>query len=287
MGCAADRADCALKHAEDTIAAGGQSDDAEAGATAKPADKALPENSEVYGQWYSHVVRDWDKRRDEIARFYQFNADQFKASEKALDEYSDRLAKTLAGYEADIKAYRHSLGRNQEMSAEPGTDDIPNRSARMSKRLANPTGEPGVSNYVSTTPSDWRGDTEALEKSFEQAVTSVATPEQLKAGVIPESPSEIKKIDTAVIWLLIIGGACLVVGLFTRLSSVVLALFLGSVIASQPPWVAGSVTTVFNYQLVEFLALLLLASSHVGRWAGLDFFIHHVLLRPFRGKNRV
>jgi hypothetical protein len=63
---------------------------------------------------------------------------------------------------------------------------------------------------------------------------------------------------------------------------VVLAIFLGSVIASQPPWVAGALTTVFNYQAVEFVALLVLASSRVGRWGGLDFFIHHLFLRPFR-----
>ena len=78
--------------------------------------------------------------------------------------------------------------------------------------------------------------------------------------------------------VMVIGA--LVAGLFTRLSALALALFLISVIASQPPWIAGTTSTYF--QGVECVALLVLATSHVGRWGGLDFFIHHLFLRPFR-----
>ena len=74
----------------------------------------------------------------------------------------------------------------------------------------------------------------------------------------------------------------LVIGLFTRLSAVVLALFLLSIILSQPAWLSGTVDT-YN-QTVECIALLVLASSHVGRWAGLDFFVHHLFLKPFRSR---
>ncbi len=104
--------------------------------------------------------------------------------------------------------------------------------------------------------------------------------EQLKRGPMAEVRSELKKIDTAIVWLLIIGGGLLMVGLFTRLSALALALFLIAVMATQPPWVAGTVETY--YQGVECVALLALATSPVGRWAGLDFFVHYVLLRPFR-----
>ncbi len=97
-----------------------------------------------------------------------------------------------------------------------------------------------------------------------------------------EVRSELKKIDTAIVWLLIVGGGLLMIGLFTRLSALALALFLMTVMATQPPWVPGAVTTVLNYQSVELVSLLALATSPVGRWAGLDFFVHYVLLRPFR-----
>ena len=64
----------------------------------------------------------------------------------------------------------------------------------------------------------------------------------------------------------------MILGLFTRLASLVGALFLLSVMATQPPWVAGANTTYFFYQLVEVAALLLLAATSAGRWAGLDGF---------------
>jgi uncharacterized membrane protein YphA (DoxX/SURF4 family) len=62
-------------------------------------------------------------------------------------------------------------------------------------------------------------------------------------------------------------------GLFTRVAAVVGALFLLSVMASQPPWVAGANAMFFYYQLVEFAALIYLAAIGAGQWAGLDFII--------------
>ena len=70
----------------------------------------------------------------------------------------------------------------------------------------------------------------------------------------------------------------MLIGLFTRLSAIALAIFLLSVIASQPPWIPGTIPT-YNH-VVECIALLVLATTPVGRWAGLDFFIHHPLFRP-------
>ena len=50
-----------------------------------------------------------------------------------------------------------------------------------------------------------------------------------------------------------------------------------SVIASQPPWLAESVTTM--PQCIEFAALLVLAGTGAGRWAGLDYFTYALFHR--------
>jgi uncharacterized membrane protein YphA (DoxX/SURF4 family) len=71
-------------------------------------------------------------------------------------------------------------------------------------------------------------------------------------------------------------GVCLLLGFFTRLASLVGIGFLCSVIASQPPWVAGSNTDVFLYQLVECAALAVLIVTAAGRWFGLDFFSYAI-----------
>jgi uncharacterized membrane protein YphA (DoxX/SURF4 family) len=67
-------------------------------------------------------------------------------------------------------------------------------------------------------------------------------------------------------------GVLLLLGLFTRLACLAGALFLASVVMMQPFWVSDTAPT-FNQQ-VEMFALLTLATTPVGRWAGLDFFVH-------------
>ena len=58
---------------------------------------------------------------------------------------------------------------------------------------------------------------------------------------------------------------------------VVGALFLLSVIASQPPWLAESAPTM--PQCIEFASLLVLAGTGAGRWAGLDYFTYALFHR--------
>ena len=266
---------------DDSVAAGGQSPAAEEGGAEAPVKaKPKPEESRVYGKWYAQVVKDWNNRAVDIGNFYKFSGDQKQASQKTLDEYAAKLAAVLAGYESDIKTYRHALERNQELADAPGANQIPNRQARLVKREVAPTGEPAAS--IDSTPAQWRADVESLQAALEKGVAGLANDDQLRAGPPPEETTKLKEMATRLMWVLLVGGALLVVGLFTRTAALVLAIFLASVIASQPPWVAGTVETYS--QGIEFVALLVLGTSHVGRWGGLDFFVHHVLLRPFRSK---
>ena len=79
-------------------------------------------------------------------------------------------------------------------------------------------------------------------------------------------------------------GLLLLVGLFTRLACVAGAAFLLSVVMMQPFWVSETAPT-FN-QYVEMFALLTLATTRVGRWAGLDFFLAQLFDRSSsKGKN--
>jgi uncharacterized membrane protein YphA (DoxX/SURF4 family) len=104
------------------------------------------------------------------------------------------------------------------------------------------------------------------------------TADQRKLGEQPPDTAKLHKIDTVVSWLVLATGACLIVGLFTRLAALAGAAFLLSVICSQPPWIAESVPTYSH--VIECLALLTLATTTVGRWGGLDYFIH-LLVKPF------
>jgi uncharacterized membrane protein YphA (DoxX/SURF4 family) len=234
--------------------------------------------SPVYGKWYQQIVRDWSQRRQDIANYYRFTDEQNKTSEKVLAHYRDELISLLHGVETDIAAYRHELYRNGQMATQPGAEEIPNERERLAQREQNPLGEPGLS--VGSAAADWRSDAEALEAAWQNDVMGLRSLDQVKLGPMPEVKTDLKKIDAAITWLLIVGGGLLMIGLFTRLSALALGLFLLAVIATQPPWIASPMPPY--YQGVECVALLALATSPVGRWAGLDFFVHHVLLRPFR-----
>jgi uncharacterized membrane protein YphA (DoxX/SURF4 family) len=112
-------------------------------------------------------------------------------------------------------------------------------------------------------------------------ITAAAlTDEQKKAGPVPEPPSPprpTEKIDKVTMWMQAILGGFLLIGLFTRLSSVALAGFLLQVVlivpalpsASPPPGEMGHYLYV-DMHVIEMVALLVLAAVPTGKWFGLD-----------------
>jgi len=83
-------------------------------------------------------------------------------------------------------------------------------------------------------------------------------------------------------------GACLILGLFTRLNCLGGALLLLSFYLAVPP--LPGVAEAFraegypyvNKNIVEMLALLTLMTTRSGRWAGVDALLYY--LNPFRRK---
>jgi uncharacterized membrane protein YphA (DoxX/SURF4 family) len=131
--------------------------------------------------------------------------------------------------------------------------------------------------------------TKAMKKDVEEAAK--LTPEQLKLGPVPEPPKParlIDKLDTLTMWMQAVLGGFLLIGLWTRLSSLVLAGFLAQVVLLAPalPWVSPPPGTVGHYlyvdmHAIEFVALMALATIPTGRWFGLD-----ALFCRARGKTR-
>jgi uncharacterized membrane protein YphA (DoxX/SURF4 family) len=120
--------------------------------------------------------------------------------------------------------------------------------------------------------------TKAMRKDLEE--NAKLTPEQLKLGSVAEPavpPRIIDKLDTLTMWMQAVFGGFLLIGLCTRLSSLVLAGFLLQVVILTPalPWVSPPPGTVGHYlyvdmHVIEMVALLALAAIPTGRWFGLD-----------------
>ncbi|MEP0844190.1 MAG: DoxX family protein [Phycisphaerae bacterium] len=88
--------------------------------------------------------------------------------------------------------------------------------------------------------------------------------------------------DMAMMVGLTVIGACLILGLFTRLASLGGAVMLLMFYLAMPPFPGAHVPEsaaeghylFVNKNLIEMLALLMIATSRVGRWFGLDALIH-------------
>lgn len=117
--------------------------------------------------------------------------------------------------------------------------------------------------------------------AFEGQINALATEDQIKAAgsatplvakrQFDQPYSVLKLINLIIPWFDTIIGVLLILGLFTRVASGAAALFLLSVILTQPPWIPGTAPTYFY--AIELAALLVLFATCAGRIGGLDFFL--------------
>jgi uncharacterized membrane protein YphA (DoxX/SURF4 family) len=110
-------------------------------------------------------------------------------------------------------------------------------------------------------------------------------------------PEDVKQsrgqlMDKVTMWFLVVVGACLMAGLFTRLICVLAAGFLVVTYLAYPPfpWYPLPPNTegnpVFvNKNVIEFFALLVVAAFPTGRWMGLDALIARMMGRRYADAN--
>jgi len=137
-----------------------------------------------------------------------------------------------------------------------------------------------------------------LTQPFKDALQSVLTDDQ-KKGFMPEtiSPSmadwsRLQWIDWITRWGLVVVGAGLLLGLFTRTACVGGAIFLLLLYLSVPPfpWLPEPTRVEGHYyyvnkNLIEMLALLVLATTRSGCWLGLDGLLQW--LNPWRRRRQI
>jgi uncharacterized membrane protein YphA (DoxX/SURF4 family) len=135
-------------------------------------------------------------------------------------------------------------------------------------------------------------ETQAMKSALAQA--SDLTPAQREKGPVPEPIpvpmrrwSQLQWSDFIVKWGLTLCGLGLLLGLFTRLSCLGGATLLLLFFLAMPPFPgvpdnprSEGHYLFINKNIIEMLALLVLASTRSGRWVGLDGLIY--ALSPFR-----
>jgi uncharacterized membrane protein YphA (DoxX/SURF4 family) len=243
---------------------------AEAAKTNEPAPIEFPPFA-PYHAWATKIASDWQALVDEARAVQGLTDDQKRAMTAALAAREQQLADYLSGEADAIADYRHELWRLENLESAPEADGLPFQEQRIAKKAAETSGKPRV----------WVSQVAEFEQGLKHDVRSVAaaaeggTESEVSAGVndalVSPDESWLQFINVAVTAVTIGVGVCLLVGLLTRVSAVVGALFLLSVVAAQPPWVADAAPTI--NQCVELAAMLVLAGTGAGRWLGLDYFL--------------
>jgi thiosulfate dehydrogenase [quinone] large subunit len=138
---------------------------------------------------------------------------------------------------------------------------------------------------------------------FYEGLTKLSAPSWSAAGFLKQAkgpfaaqfhsiaatPNLLANSDTVTMWLLTIVGACLILGLFTRLACLAGLAFLLMVYFAAPPWIGyfyaipseGSYLVV-NKNLIEAAALVVIMLTGSGRFAGLDRVISGLIGRKPR-----
>lgn len=220
----------------------------------RPADEAI-------AAWEASVVAAWQKRLAERERIAPASGEEQATAKAALEAGRKELAGWLKGIRTDLVDYRLEIMRLAETEARPAAREVPFERERVAKKRRELSGKAGA----------WMADAAAIGRRLEAAWDAAVSPEARSriAGATPPSP--LWKADRFVSWALATIGGCLVLGLFTKFNAMGGALFLATVVASQPFWVPGAQSTY--EQWVEMAGLLTIAALPTGGWTGLDYFL--------------
>lgn len=218
------------------------------------------------------VQKDLDQRRQEFALHYNLNKTQQKQASGLTGEFQADVRKWADANREDLENHVHQWRRMLRQAATPDSEEVPFQKQRQAEKQGSLAGE----------LAGWRAQLDSIRHDFDTSLAFILVSQQREAGPLPPPPSSLKSVDGVMTYAILAIGFCLLLGLFTRTACVAGALFLLSVVMTQPFWVSAAQPT-FN-QFVELFALLTLATTHVGRWGGLDYFLHHLIFgtRPPR-----
>ncbi len=210
---------------------------------------------------------EWAAHKERVKAHYQFNDDQKKLADRVYSRYETQLNWFFSNNEEDINKYFKGLERRSRNAADPARSSVYSLRAQSDEIAAD----------LRKDRAGWLAEIDRMWTDYDRELNDIAADEQKSsAGTLRLNPPgdrffDVDLVDRVIPYFDLTIGVLLIVGLFTRPTSVVASLFLLSVILSQWPWSPG-VMPVYP-QMVEMLALLVLAAVGAGRFAGLDFFV--------------
>lgn len=220
---------------------------------------------DVANGWVQQVEGDLEQRRQGFAVHYGLDDKQQERSLKVTREFQALVRSWANARQEELSNHVHQWRRQLSQKQSADADDVPFRKQRLSTSNA----------ALSAEAAGWRTELLGLELEHETALGELLTQKQREMSPLPRVRTSVDQVDDLMTYVIMGVGALLLLGLFTRAACLAGAAFLLSVVSMQPFWVSEALPT-YN-QLVEMFALLALATTHVGRWGGLDFFVHYFI----------
>lgn len=209
----------------------------------------------------------WKQHRIRAKKHFGFSQEQVGQAMVVYKEYEIYLDVWFADNAEELEEYYNERDRLSQNEADVSTRDIAFQQDRIEEAQRERASE--LRGFLSQIDRTWN--------DYETAINGVATAEQrdrqgeLSLPRAGEGGIDVVHVDWFIPKFNLIIGVCLILGLLTRPAAIAAALFLFSILLSQPPWVAGAEPVY--YQTIEMFGLLAVAAFGAGRWAGLDFLL--------------
>ena len=217
--------------------------------------------ADVIAAWEKSLTDGWRKRLADRRKIVPLAGEKLDQAEAALEASQKELADWLAGIREDLETYRLEVVRLADKEAAPASREVPFERERVAKKRRELSGQ----------AAGWMAEAAAIGRRLESEWDAPLPPADRSRIEAAAPRTAVWKADRFVSWSLTTIGACLVVGLFVKFNAVGGAIFLLTVIASQPFWVPGAQDTYAQW--VEMAGLLALAALPTGGWSGLDHFL--------------
>ncbi len=232
----------------------------------------------------------WNQRIAVAEAHFGYSDTQRKTAERALNarwkELDDFLredktsetgepikrdGKVVRDYRPAVLVYKAALEQWKESDPKNETSDVPFQQQRHWDKFVE----------MQRVSAPWLAEADRLDGVFRRDLQNIASPAQLEAaGELPRESYWLDWLEIATTYSLIGVGLCLLLGFVTRLAAVIGAGFLlTAVILPQfvlgpgypPPPPSAGHTFLVNKEVIEMLALLVIALTPAGRWGGLDY----------------
>jgi uncharacterized membrane protein YphA (DoxX/SURF4 family) len=249
----------------------------------------------------------WNEYLDRFRKEHELSEEQQKLAQSRLDQAKDRAVRWLLGQTGERDTQK-SFGASATITVKETPQERVNSYRKKVRELEDALnrklpafGLDVEKQKLSALKADIsRMRTELLadlERPMQDSLNSVLAdaqmrqgPDQLRSELESKQWSRLDWVDFTTRYGLTIVGACLLLGFFTRTACVAGAGFLLMFYLAMPalPWLPESPRAEGHYlfinkNIIEMLALLALATTRSGRWAGLDGLLY--VLAPWRWRT--